>query len=419
MSPRRSRSSLRLVRRAGLCGALMATSLAATAVPTAGAAVSGETNLTVVSKGKASKSLRSQGVSTRAIRPATLRRGRLTVPAVRLASGRRTTVTHRGGLLLRRGKQRVGFRALQVRIGERRTVVARAGRRRITLFTIRRGRLTARSSDTVRLAGGTAVITRKAARLIKGRLRLRRLPVGALGRSGLSARSDDLPAQGDQPGRPGQPAPSDPPRPAPDPPAPGGETPIGPATGSSDWVGSTLPEGQQSLKSWINYILRGPPGSGFGASVEPSEGAGRIAAGNDYDYRLPVVGAAVSSTGERIVQHSGRIRYHKPQHGIDNQIANLRMVIAPDGRSGRVLADGQYQEGGGIGTPGTGSLTYRRQHVLDLDLTGVTPQRGTDGSVTYQNVPAKVSPEGAEDEIPYVAGTPWGSFTITANGGGL
>ncbi len=401
-------SSLCLVVRASLCAALAAAGLAMVAVPSAGAAVSGQTEIRVVSKGKASKSLRKQGVRMRAIRPAKLSRGELALPVARLNVARRTTITHRGGLVMRRGKRRVGFRAFQVRLGDKRTVVARSGKRRITLLVIRRGRVRAQSSDSASLSGGKAVLTRKGARLIKRKLRLRRLPAGALGASGIKA------ARTEEEGRTQAPS-TTPTSPAPR----GGSDTTSPTTSravGTDWIASTIPDGTQSLKSWIRYILGGPPGSGVGASVTPSEGATQIAADNPSDYRLTVASASTAPDGVTTIEHDGRIRYHKPQHSIDQQIADLTMVIAADGQTGQVIADGQYQESAMLWAPGA-TFPYSDKHVLDLNLAGIDPKREPNGSVTWENVPATVSQEASDTGyISYDKGTPWGRFTITAPG---
>ncbi len=383
----------------------------------ASAAPSGRTQVDLASAGKVVKSLRAQGVRLGALAPAKLSGSRLVLPLARVKAGSPVALAHGGGLRLRRGRRAATLRGFTIRVGRNAAVSTRLGAARRPLLRIAAGTgrpAVDRERGTAVLSGARLLLTRRGARALARALGLERLPAGLLGRASLSARFPGRAGEPDsrppaEPGPPAQPSPAPDPSPSPAPPQ---SSPA--ATGHTEWEASHL-QGSNDLKSFINYILGGPPGSGVGASVTPSQGAEAIHPEGDpnrrFDYRLPVVSSSTSA-GVTNVTHTGQIRYHKPQHGIDDQIRNLTFELPATG-TGRVLADGQSGSWLGPAGPAPMPMAYSRKHVLDLALTGITPTVGN-GTLTYEDVPATVAAGSPmEEQLGYEAGRPWGRFTIT------
>src|SRR5918992_4087208 len=107
----------KLVTRIGTALALGAATAAVAAAP----AVAQSTGTTTIApKGKAVKSLRSQGVKIGTFGPARARRGRLVLPVDGGLVGSTATLNQNGGLRLTRAggkRRRVDLKRLQVRLG--------------------------------------------------------------------------------------------------------------------------------------------------------------------------------------------------------------------------------------------------------------------------------------------------------------
>lgn len=353
-----------------------ATSLALAALPaTAGAADRGTTTLNL--------SLASAGVKTAAVWPAKLSRsGALTLPITQVTPGPTTVVRHEGAIRLARGTRKVTLTSVQLHVGAQTRISALLGGRRTTVFTVR---------------GSSLSVTRAAARRLRSALRLRTLPTRA-GRATMTAPSTSAPSTS-------APVPAPAPAPAPAAPAPApapGEIPV--STAGTQWISSTLP-GSSDHKSWINYVTNAAWISG---SVTPLDGAARIAVGNKYDYTLTPTTVS-RALGVTTLNHRGKLQYRVPLHSIDQSIQNLTFRITPLTGSGEVIADGQANDRDFIGAP---PVPFLRTKVLDLRLAGIVPAVAPNGDVTYANVPATIA-EGAEEEVGYEAGRPWGSFTFT------
>jgi hypothetical protein len=343
------------------------------------------------------KSLR--GVAVKALAPATRGRAGLRLPA--------RTVTVAGGV----GRVELGG-ALRFRSGRRSVTVKRLrltasrtssslsgtlGRSRVTLFSAR-GR-----PD---LAAGVAVtdartaLTRAAATRLKRALKLKRAPsTSALGTLTLTAASA-TPPRVEAPVEITPAAPAPPPTPPVLVPACEDRFTATPA-GSVDWFGCDLPAAND-LKSWTDYIQRPfPPACAPGVgTVVASGGASRVDPAAAYDHRFPIVAAERRLDGSATIRLQGTVTYAMPAHGIDEAFGSLVIEIAPGGQTGRVLADGRSNDGGGMSC-GTVSTSYAGEHVLDLDLT-----RG------WVRAPATtvVNPKWIGGSS--YAGRPWGSFTI-------
>ena len=342
------------------------------AVPATASADRGTTTLNL--------SLKSAGVRTAAVWPASLARGgAVRLPVAGVAAG---VVRHQGGVRLSRGTRRLTLTAIRLHLAGRSSrVSAVVGGRRTTVFVLR---------------GTTLTVTRTAA------LRLRSvLGARVSGRVGTATmRLATTPASA-----PSTSAPAPVPAPAPAPPA--GDIPVSGA--GTRWISSTLPA-DQDHKSWINYITS-PAWLGSG-TVTPSDGAARIAADDKYDYTLTPTTASRTLAGVRL-NHRGKLAYRLALHSIIQSIQNLTIVVPALGGTGQVIDDGQSNDRDLIGAP---PVPFLRTHVLDLALSGILPAVNAEGDVTYRDVPATIA-EGADDEVGYAAGRPWGSFTFTIPAG--
>jgi hypothetical protein len=359
------------------CAVLLALVIPATA----GAADRGTTTL----------DLSLKGVRAAAVWPAALSRtGALTLPVTSVTG---QTVRHAGGVRLSRGERRLTLTQIRLRLaGDASLVTAVIGGRRTTVFVLRGTALhvTAKAATKLRSALGAKV----RGRVGRATMRL----------SSVTATAPSTSAPAPAPAAAAPPA-ATPPASDPAPPPPG-EVPV--SGDGTRWISSGLPA-DQDHKSWINYVTS--PAWLNSGTVTPSDGAARIAADNKYDYTLTPT--TVSRTlGAATLNHTGKLAYKLTLHSIDQSIQNLTFVIPALGSTGQVIADGQSNDRDLIGAP---PVPFVRTHVLDLQLSGIVPAIGADGDVTYTNVPAVIA-EGAEDEVGYAAGRPWGSFTFTIPG---
>ncbi len=361
----------------------------------------------IVLGGSAADSLRAQDVRLRATKPASLHGRRLVLPVAATAAnaGAGAPIPHAGGLRLTRAKRTATLSALRVTPGPPATVTARVGGRTVRVFTIRAGKV---------------ALTNAGASALRRALGLRRLKAGSFGATATTfAAPSTSPAEPAAP-----PAPSEPPAPpaveapAPAPPAPSSPTPGGggvtqpvdppadpdPILLPTDWTASGL-EGSLDMKSWINYVLRG------GGTVTASDGATRIAADNPHDFRFETTAVAVdAATGVTTIDLRGTIAYAYPAHNIDQRMSNPTIEIAADGQSARVIADGQYSV---WANPDAPPIPFTRVHVVDLDLSAVTPTLSADGRTrTWTDVPATIA-EGAGEEMVYGPGSNWGHLTFS------
>src|SRR5918992_3724043 len=174
----------KLVTRIGTALALGAATAAVAAAP----AVAQSTGTTTIApKGKAVKTLRSQGVRIGTFGPARARRGRLVLPVDGGVVSASATLNQNGGLRLTRragGKRRkVDLKRLQLRLGRKSEIVGYIGTSRFTIFSVTApaSRLSLSSANgSASLRGGRVSLTRRAGKSIKRKLKLRRMPLGAV-----------------------------------------------------------------------------------------------------------------------------------------------------------------------------------------------------------------------------------------------
>lgn len=179
-------------RTAGLIAVAATTTLIA--VPaSAGAATTGATTIDL--KGASASALSAQKVGLSAQKPAKATAKRITLPVASGTVATGATLKHRGSVTFR---ARVGGRtrsakltALETKVGTTRsTVTAKLGAKRLTLFTIaapKRAVKLDRAAGTASLRGGTVRLTPAAAKALRGKLALRRLPAGQLGAAKVTA----------------------------------------------------------------------------------------------------------------------------------------------------------------------------------------------------------------------------------------
>jgi len=396
---------------------IVATAVLAVALPVSGAhadpARSGDAAvLSLSAAGK--RGLKARGLAVTTVAPASSGAAGLRLPARTVTvPGATAAVELRGALRFRAGRRSVSATALRLSVGaSSSSLSAKLGRSRVTLLSARAPATLDTAARSVTFTGARAALTRAAAARLKSALRLRRAPSAAtLGRLALRVASATPPAR---------PAPPVPPpakpivtaTPTPGPPPACAQRFANTPAGSADWFGCDLP-GNGDLMSWTDYILRPfPPACGLGSgSVTASGGAQRIDPDAAYDHRFGVLEADFRPDGSATINLQGSVTYTMPAHGIDETIGALRLEFDADGIHGQVYADGRSNPRTGTVCPGPAG-PYGSEHVLDLDLTGITPQ--TSGGVTrWVHVPATIAPDttlvgGGQ----YPAGSRWGSFTI-------
>jgi hypothetical protein len=175
-----------------------------------------------------------------------------------------------------------------------------------------------------------------------------------------------------------------------------------------DWTANGL-TGTFNLRSWIRYL-------GGNAGVELSAGASRPDVNDQYSFHFSSTDAwRQQETGETVVAGEGTVRFSFPAHFIDNRIINPEFRIAADGLTGKVVADGQGSGDRAEAQNGNPSFApYTDVHLLDLDVAAGTKVVSADGTrTTWVGVPATIT-AAAAPYLSYEAGTPYGSFTITA-----
>ena len=143
--------------------------------------------------GKPGKVLRKGKVRIAPVKPAKARRKgnavRVSTPISALRLAQTSSVTLRGGLRFNRGSRRAVFTKLRLNVTARRTTVAASlGKRRIVLFRAVGSAVIDPVEARLNLTSARLSLTGTAARLIRGKLRINRLPGGSFGRFSLSAR---------------------------------------------------------------------------------------------------------------------------------------------------------------------------------------------------------------------------------------
>ncbi|MBB4664143.1 HtaA domain-containing protein [Conexibacter arvalis] len=172
--------------------------------------------------------------------------------------------------------------------------------------------------------------------------------------------------------------------------------------------------------------------SGNRADDRPSRASAAFVSSPDHDYQADKTdgtapayqaqfatrAATVNANGETVVQLGGRIALQMPAHFIDVEFDAPRIVIAADRASAKLLSDGH--DNGSIDCATNPACENRKNawdgmHVLDLDLSTVTPTSATAADGTPLTVWSEVETsitEGAARPLNYGAGESYGRFTF-------
>jgi Htaa len=399
------------VKRAGVALALGVATAALAATPAAG---QGTGTTTIAPKGKAVKSLRSQGVRIGTFVPARARRGRLVLPVGGGLVASSATLNQNGGLRLRRragGKRRrVDLKRLQLRLGRRSEIVGYIGASRFTIFSVKApaSRLSLSAANgSASLKGGRLALTRRAGNVIKRNLKLRRMPMGAFGALSVDAlvRSGSGPGgtPGSGPGGGG----------------PGGAPPVSGPVGDEPPV-LARPAGAVDVTSasidwhvrpsWIRYVPVNDPFAG--ANGEGPTPTGECGEPNEpvspdyYEYHFPFAhGWYHQPTGTAAVYFTGGVNFKFQAHGID--LDTKEPEIEVNGASSRAIF---RFDGRGDTNPGN------KRGVL-VNLAPGTPSVSGQ-SVTWDRMPGTIPQDGGSQSVFagfYLPGERFGCVSLTLN----
>jgi hypothetical protein len=339
--------------------------LVAFAAPPAGATAARGTT-TIDLDGGAVRALRAQGATITAGRPARIVRSQLRLPVRDGFVGSTATINFDGSLTLRHGKRSLRIERLQARLGRSVRIAATVRGARLTLFTAGRRSSLDAAVGTASLRNAPLKMTRAAATVVKRALKLRRLPVGGVGRATVDAvvtATAKAPATSGQPG-----SPSAPPQSAPI----TDELPLLARPASAvDVTSATVT--WHVRDSWVRYISAGsgssPIGSAIaGAAIPPEQHPCSDSPGSApplvYSYTLPFVrGWHDAASGRTALYSSGGVRFLFPAHGIDLEVNDLEIEL--NGSASRVIArfDGRQST-----NPGN-----KRAVLVDLANAGPAP----------------------------------------------
>ena len=368
--------------------------------------------------GKSGKALKQAGVRFSAVKPATEKR--LSGKRVRIAANYKAdrkqgeVVVLGGGIKFSKGKRKVVFRKPSVALlSDPMEVRSTVGGKTFKLFTSKVKTDVEPAIAKVTYRNSVLKLSKRAAGVIKSKLRIKRLPAGKIG--GLSG---DLQEPFEDPYLElcGLPATSLTAATVPEFVAP--PTLADPVT----TVGNAITWGfKASLNGYVNAIgsIQGLDGATVNRipftppQVPPSGFTFAFEAG-EYDGN-----AAGTADDQAVLNGSGSVMYCNQAHGFRVNIANPTVVI--DGASSRIIAD--------VFTNISGNLNpAQRVHLADLDLAMATIDDSVVGEVTWQDVPVTLSQTGSdalrlcEVSVPgapagcvYPAGIELDDLTVTAD----
>ena len=185
---------------------LLTVLIASLVVPSGAWAAEGSTSIDL--GGSAVKRLEAQKVKLTAKAPAKLRRGVLTLPVRQGLVSTSALLNHSGALqACLKGKRVVRFTRLQSRLANTSYLNATVGTQRLKLFAIAGAGASLNSATgTASLRDARLTLTRAAAKAIKRKLKLKKLPTGRFGEGTVDAIVDAAnPSPGGGPGPGGPP----------------------------------------------------------------------------------------------------------------------------------------------------------------------------------------------------------------------
>lgn len=337
-------------------------------------------------------SLRAQKVRVVAVEPATLKKGRLTIPARTGRLGSTSRTRHAGAVqfAVRRGgrTRRLTLTSFETSVGRRATTSARVGDQRIDLFTTSGGTPTLSTSTGRTKATGSLRLTAKGARLLRTRLGLRRVSLGALGTANLTTVLQSGGGTGG--GGTGSVAPGAVP------------PPVAPVAAGVPVTATAVT--WRPREKFIQYISQD---GGTTSSAGATDGPRQILPGSSdalvYSFiHTPRQGLRDPATGRVSLPSSGTVRY------VYNGRIDLSLVdptISLDGATGTLSV---VYEG-----PTAGASRGTRVDMLSLDV-GAATRSTANGVTTYTDIPAVLTAAGsAAFGGFYGAGTEFGTVTVS------
>lgn len=377
----------------GALAALAAGPAAVAAPPVAGTSVAGSGSVTLLvgGNGKAAKALANRSVKVRAIKPASKRGARLTLPVADIAVGKSAAVVLRGGIGFKAGKRSIALRAPRLKVAPRQaTVTARAGKRRIPLLvaTLKKGEARLNGvGNAAALDSAKLRLTTKGAKLLRTKLRLRGFPAGPLGVLGVDARAG---SGGGGTGGGGGSGGGGPATCNPAPNAPRADpstepTPLARPAGAVDVTSATIV--WRPRESWIRYINTGEGTCVFdGAIAGPKEIKSVSTTPLVYSFTFPFEGGWYDAgTGTAAVRFRGGVGFKFKGHGINFSAADPEIEI--NGSASR----GIFRFNGADDT------VYPNRRGVLVNLAPGSDQ-GTAPSHSFPKMPGKLPP-GAESSV--------------------
>lgn len=384
--------------------------LVAVALPASASAAPRQGLTTIDLGGKAVKSLRDQGVTISAKRPAKIVKGELRLPVIGGLVTGSATLNQGGALVLRRkeGRKRLAIEItrLQVRLGRTSSVVGTVGSKRFPILSIAgKGASLNAVNGSASLRGARVTLSERAAGAIKKKLALKRLPAAAFGAATVDAIVTGSGGGNGGGGGGGAPGGSGPPASGPVDPAPPAKDRPG---GAVDLAGATV---KWTLRdSWVRYVstekaIAALDGAIPDPAVDGKDHPCADAPGDPgplvYTYTLPFAsGWYDPGTGTTSITTTGGVHFSYPMHGIDFSIRNLVVEVSATGS----LATGLFM-GNGVKDPaGT------RGAVVDLTTPSPLPVPGSSTQLK-----AKVPKGGSESVFAgfYAAGDGFGCISVT------
>jgi hypothetical protein len=320
-----------------------------------------------------------------AAKPASAQGGRVELPLGRVTiAGSTATVEQGGSLTLRAGRRSLKLTALRVTVGRHSKLTARVGGARRTVATI--------AAPAARRAVGAAgtYVTEAPLRITAAIARRLAVKPGRLGTIDLEAVAVPQTAS-DIPGAP-------PTKTVTGPPTPGGATVATRPAGATTISGGTVRWSPRT--SWLNYLASsGDPGSvGVGAPATYDA--------NALTYTFPITGGWFdAATRGAVVDTAGASDFRWTGHALDVSFADWTFDLA--GATPKAVIT--VKRASGAAKQAVGS----RQPVGLIRLNGVTPTV-SGSTVTWADVPLRISAEGVPLYRGYLYDADQGTFTISA-----
>ncbi len=371
--------------------------------------VSGKATFTL-GAGKAGKALKKQGVKIKRVAPAKVKglsgkRFRVVAPVGNVSTGPAKSPL-KGGFSFRKGKRSVAVHGLVVTASKKALkVTGKLGGKKVNLFK-GSGKLTTTSGNTTtfKLKNGKVKLTPAAAKVLRKRLKLKRVPAAAYGKLVLNAKKTTTPvkppvdpcvadpnAEGCQPALPedpylaqcGVPATSQ---------VAGTLTPAAPLpvltnpkplSDSPDLAWGF----KESFRSYVNF--------GAGGSLHALDGATRDGMGPLAGFKFSVADGQYAANDpvdmtddQAIINGKGTSVYCATGHEFRIVIKDPTIVI--DGENSRIVAD--------VDTNMTGVWTpAQRVDLATLDLEGITPFYNRNGTeVNWGEISTKLTSLGRD-----------------------